>query len=568
MVKIQQICPPLKVSGKTSFILSFPYDETIIQAVKSIPIHVYHKKFQIWEIPEIYFAVCLDALTVLADIKLKLLPDDYFNRDSLAPLTQEEIKDFKADPFPHQIEAVNFMLHQNKSLLLDGCGVGKSLQMILYAQTLKKRGLIQHCLVITGIAGLRVNWQREINKFSNQRALVVGRKISRYGRVFYESLPKRAQQLQNKIDQFFVLLNVEAFRDTKITQAILNSQNNFGLIAFDEAHKIGAPDTTQFKNLMKLTSPFKVAATGTLIVNNPISSFGSLRFTDNDQATLTNFKAQYCEFGGFSNHQIVGYKNLPYLRYVIQDCSIRRTLFDVRKDIPPLTIDTEYLQMQEDQQKFYQAIKQGVKEQADKIELKANNLLALTTRLRQATACPSILTSQSIESVKVMRALEYIQQIVSQGEKVVVFSMFKQPLYQLAAKLDGFRFSLNTGDYSDEQVTRNMIKFQQDPQQQVFLGSFGKCGTGYTLNSAMYMICIDTPYTYALFEQGVQRCHRVNNQRPLLVKVLVCEKSIDERVWQIVESKKELSQYLVDGAEMAQFDNRFADELLAIIKSL
>ena len=197
---------------------------------------------------------------------------------------------------------------------------------------------------------------------------------------------------------------------------------------------------------MKLTSDFKVAATGTLIVNSPLSAFPSLKFTGNDHSILTIFKSQYCNFGGFGGNQIIGYKNLEVLREEIENSSIRRTLYDVREDIPQLTIDVEYLEMDETQQKFYEAIKDGVKEEADKIELNSSNLLALTTRLRQATACPSVLTTQDIESIKVNRAFEYIEEITSQGEKVVVFSMFKEPLNKLAAKLEGFRFSLNTGD--------------------------------------------------------------------------------------------------------------------------
>jgi superfamily II DNA or RNA helicase len=63
---------------------------------------------------------------------------------------------------------------------------------------------------------------------------------------------KRAEQLKNKIDEFFVLINVESIRDPKIVEAIKTSENKFGLIAFDESHKIGAPDTTQYNNLMKL----------------------------------------------------------------------------------------------------------------------------------------------------------------------------------------------------------------------------------------------------------------------------------------------------------------------------
>jgi SNF2 family DNA or RNA helicase len=526
-------------------------------------------------VPICYLGRLLDSLTFLDDIQLKLLdtPESnkfHFNKKyNLEALSETEKVSFKASPFPHQLEAVDFLLQQEKSLLLDGCGVGKSLEMILFAETLKKRGIIDHCLVITGIAGLRGNWEREIQKFSTESVVTIGKYVTRTGTTRYRPMTKRAEQLKNKIDEFFVLLNVESIRDKKIVEAIKTSENKFGLIAFDEAQKIGAYGTDQCTNLMKLDADFKVAATGTLVMNNPVSCFSSLKFTDNDSATLTNFKSQYCNFGGFKNNQVIGFKNLDVLREEIAACSIRRTLYDVRADIPKLTIDVEYLEMEEDQQKFYEAIREGVKEEADKIELKAGNLLALTTRLRQATACPSVLTTQGIESIKVERAFEYIQEICSQGEKVVVFSMFKEPLHQLAAKLDGFRYSLNTGDVPDPVVFQNMTRFQEDPNEQVFLGSFPKCGTGYTLNSSMYMICIDTPYTYALFEQGFQRVHRVNNTRPAFIKVLMCSDTIDERVWQIVESKRELGEFLVDGKEFdGQLNSSLEDELRAILRDL
>ncbi len=546
-----------------------------MDSLKTIPTYYYHKKDKIWEFPICYLGRLLDSLTFLDDIQLKLLdtPENggiTFNRKyNLEPLSETEKVSFKASPFKHQLEAIDFLLQQEKSLLLDGCGVGKSLEMILFAETLKKRGLIDHCLVITGIAGLRGNWEREIAKFSTESSVVIGKYTTRTGTTRYRSMDKRAEQLKNKIDEFFVLLNVESLRDQKIIDAIKKSENKFGLIAFDESHRIGAPNTTQYNNLLKLDADFKVAATGTLAVNSPISCFSSLKFTDNDSAILTMFKSQYCSFGGFNNSQITGYKNLEVLREEIANCSIRRTLYDVREDIPKLTIDVEYLEMDETQQKFYEAIKEGVKEEADKIELKAGNLLALTTRLRQATACPSVLTTQDVESIKVNRAFEYIEEIVSQGEKVVVLSMFKEPLYQLAAKLDRFRFSLNTGDTPDAVVSANVARFQDDPNEQVFLGSFAKCGTGYTLNSSMYMVCVDTPYTFSLFEQGYQRIHRISNTRPAFIKVLVCSDTIDERVQEIVETKKELGEYLVDGIEMDSTANsKLADELRDIIKSL
>jgi len=574
MIRIYEISPGKKISGLSTLIIDFDFNQYVVDALKTLPTYHYHKREKCWEVPLCYLGRVLDSLTFLDDIQLKLLDtpeSDGFRlhrKHNLEPLNEIERISFKASPFPHQLEAVDFLLKQEKALLLDGCGVGKSLEMILFAETLKKRGIIDHCLVITGIAGLRGNWEKEIAKFSTESVVTIGKYTTRNGTTRYRPMNKRAEQLKNKIDEFFVLINVESIRDPKIVEAIKTSENNFGLIAFDESHKIGAPDTTQYNNLMKLDADFKVAATGTLIVNSPLSAYPSLKFTDNDSATLTNFKSQYCAFGGYGNKQIIGSKNLDILREEIANCSIRRTLYDVRKDIPPLTIDVEYLEMEEDQQKFYEAIKEGVKEEADKIDLKAGNLLALTTRLRQATACPSVLTTQDIESIKVARAFEYIQEICSQGEKVVIFSMFKEPLNQLAAKLEGFRFSINTGDTSDAVAFSNMTRFQEDPNEQVFLGTFGKCGTGFTLNSSMYLVCIDTPYTFSLFEQGYQRVHRISNTRPAFIKVLVCEETIDERVQEIIETKKDLGEYLVDGVGDGTVDSRLTDELRAILRDL
>lgn len=575
MIYITEISPPQRVSGLSSICVTFDFNQYIVDALKTIPTYYYHKKDNVWEFPICYLGRLLDSLTFLDEIQLKLLdtPDSgefrFSKQYNLEPLSEIEKVSFKMKPFDHQLEAVDFLLSHEKALLLDGCGVGKSLEMILFAEVLKKRGLIDHCLIITGIAGLRSNWEKEIAKFSNESSVVIGKYITKNGTTRYKPMAERAKQLKNKIDAFFVLINVESIRDSKVVEAIKKSDNRFGLILFDESHRIGAPNTVQYDNLMKLTADFKVAATGTLIVNSPLSAFPSLKFIDNDKATLTNFKSQYCTFGGFGNKQIIGSKNLEVLREEISNCSIRRTLYDVREDIPQLTIDVEYLDMEDDQQKFYEAIKEGVKEEADKIELKAGNLLALTTRLRQATACPCVLTTQAIESIKVTRAFEHIQEIVSQGEKVVVFSMFKEPLNQLAAKLGQFRFSINTGDTPDDVAFANMTRFQEDPNEQIFLGTFGKCGTGFTLNSAMYLVCIDTPYTFSLFEQGYQRVHRISNTRPAFIKVLVCNETIDERVQEIVATKKDLGEYLTgDKTELSTLDNRLVDELYSMIKNL
>jgi SNF2 family DNA or RNA helicase len=575
LIHITEISPPKKISGLSSICVTFSYNQYIVDALKTIPTYYYHKKDNVWEFPVCYLNRLLDNLTFLDEITLSLLntPESgefHFGRQfNLEPLSETEKVSFKMKPFDHQLEAINFGLEHEKWLLLDSMGLGKTNSIIWLAETLKRRGIIDHCFIVCGVNSLKQNWKKEIAKFSTESAIVLGEHVTRTGSIRYKSMDKRAAQLKDPIEEFFVITNLESLRDDRIIEAFKKSSNKFGMIAFDEAHKAATKTSQQGTNLLKLEAPFKIAATGTLITNNPLSAYVPLSWTNNDQSILTTYKSQYCNFGGIKDSQVIGFKNLDVLREEIESCSLRRTLDQVRSDMPPKTVTLEVLEPDDSQRKFYEAIKEGVKEEADKIELKATNLLALTTRLRQATACPGLLTTQKVESIKVTRCLEYIEELTSQGEKVVVLSVFKETINDLATKLGQFRFSINTGDVSDAEVAANVERFQSDPREQVFIGTWGKVGTGWTLNAASYLICIDTPYTAAMFDQGTDRIWRVNNDRPAFITVLICGGTIDERVQQIIETKKELGDYLVDGKESdGSINNKLVDELRAIIRDL
>jgi SWI/SNF-related matrix-associated actin-dependent regulator 1 of chromatin subfamily A len=235
--------------------------------------------------------------------------------------------------------------------------------------------------------------------------------------------------------------------------------------------------------------------------------------------------------------------------------------------MPPKTITYELVEMSDEHRKFYEAIKEGVKEEADRGELKSGNLLALTTRLRQATACPSIVTSQDILSSKIERAVEIAEDLLEQGEKIVIFGTFKEPIYELAKLLEKYKPSVNTGDQDDSEVRRNMELFQNNPAELLFLGTHGKCGTGWTLNAASYMICIDSPWTWSSLSQSADRIWRVTNTRPAIIKVLGCAETIDDRVWEIVEAKKDLADYMIDGKEN-ELSASLQNEMRRILREL
>jgi SNF2 family DNA or RNA helicase len=571
MIYIREIVPR-KMPGLSSFLVSFAFNPVIVDTLKTLPLYYYHKSDQSWEIPANDLAQALDALTFLDSIQLIMLPEteEVPNSEDFS-LTQAEIEQFHFTPFPHQIDAINYGLNPDhtKWLLLDSMGLGKSLEIIGLAETLKRRGQIDHCLVICGVDSLRQNWKREIQKFSTESVLVLGEKISKKGKISYATLPERAKIIKEPISEFFIVVNAATLRSDDVIAAMLKSTNKFGMIAVDEAHRFATKSSQQGSNLLKLKSEYKIAATGTLLINSPISCYMPLAWTENDHSTLTNFKYNFCKFGGFGDKQVIGYKNLDVLKEELSSCMIRRTLDQVRDNMPLKNINYEIVEMSTEHRKFYDAIVDGVKEEADKIHLNSSNLLALTTRLRQATADPSILTTQNIVSSKVERAVEIATDLLEQGEKVVIFSVFKQPCYQIAKMLKQYKPLLGTGDYSDQDVQNRMVQFQEDASTKLFIGTHAKMGTGFTLNAASYMICIDQPYTDASFSQSTDRIWRITNTRPAFVTVLTCNDTIDERVREIVETKKDLADFVVDDIqnELAVSD-ALTDELRKIITSL
>jgi len=107
--------------------------------------------------------------------------------------------------------------------------------------------------------------------------MILGETFTKTGKSKYATLPKRAEQLKNPIEEFFVILNIEALQNDKIMEAFKKTSNKFGMIAVDEVHRVGGSTTQRGGHLLKLSAPYKVAATGTLITNNPESAYLALK---------------------------------------------------------------------------------------------------------------------------------------------------------------------------------------------------------------------------------------------------------------------------------------------------
>ena len=350
----------------------------------------------------------------------------------------------------------------------------------------------------------------------------------------------------NPIEEFFIITNVESLRNDKFIEALEKSPNQIDMIIIDEIHKTKDPSSHQGANLLKTKSEYKLGMTGTPLMNNPLDVYVPLKWIEADKSTLTNFKSTYCNFADKYHSIIIGYKNLKMLKDQLSQVSLRRLKDDVL-DLPKKNIIEEYIDMDPTQLSFYNDIKQGIIDEVDKVHMTTSSLLAMVTRLRQATACPSILTSNiNITSSKLNRAKDLTEQIIENNNKVVIFSTYKESVYKLKEMLSQYSPLICTGDSSNEEISNNIDKFQNDPDCKLFIGTWQKCGTGLTLTSASYMIFIDTPWTSAVYTQAQDRIYRIGTNKPVFIYNLICKDTIDERVLDILNNKQALSDYIVD----------------------
>lgn len=484
MIKIQER-DTQKMPGLTSLFLSFDYNKEILDILHNLECKHYNDKTKEWEIPLSATAQLIDQLSKFDAINFSTKKDN---------VTYKKIKlhKHKTTPYKYQEEGVEYCLNKENCLLLDSMGLGKSAQAIYLAEELKKSKAIEHCLIICGVNNLKLNWKKQIEQHSFLDSVILGEKYRKNGTMYIGSIQDRVDHLNSKIKEFFIITNIETLRDARVITALEKSKNKINMIITDEIHVTKDPQSQQGKHFLKLNkADYKVGMTGTLLLNNPLDAYIPLKWIGAEKSSFTTFKYHYCTFGGKFHNILIGYKNLDLLKYQLNQCSIRRTK-DIL-DLPPKNINIEYLEMNQEQADFYNNIKKGIIDEVDKVKITTTSLLAMVARLRQATACPSMLTSENIESSKIIRTMELVDELISNDNKVVIFSTFKETANVLAKKLEKYNPLLVTGDVKDTEASHSIDEFQNNPDKKVFIGTWQKCGTGITLTAASYMIFIDTP---------------------------------------------------------------------------
>ena len=554
MIKIR-VADSVKMNGDYSLFVSFPFNNRIVAVIRELPSRYWNADTLEWEVPFNKFNTLLNKLS-----KFEFEIVGKYVDTNKPKITAPKGFEFKTKPFEHQIEGFNYGLNNDRCLLGDEQGLGKTKQAIDIAIAKKLQKGYKHCLIICGVNSLKWNWQAEIKIHSNEDSWILGqyRKVQdKHTDKFVWNIGSNNDKLDdlNKLGKdihldshYFLITNIETLRDKRISDKLKNlcDKGVIEMVVADEIHKMKNPSSQQGKAFLKLKAPTMIAMTGTPLMNYPLDLYIIFKWLGYEKHPFGAFKKHYCNYGGYGGYEIIGYKNLDELREQLEEIMLRRLKDDVL-DLPEKIYVNDYVEMSAKQSIIYKEATSYVMSNIDKIKMSSNPLSELI-RMRQATGYTGILSSTVKESAKIDRLEELVEDNVQNNKKVIIFSNWTQmtsPIYErLSAKYKGL---IITGDTKDTLRQEYVNQFQTDKSCNFIVGTIGAMGTGLTLNEASTVIFVDEPWTMAAKQQAIDRAHRIGTKHNVTVITLMCKNTIDERIHDLVEKKGAMSDVLIDG---------------------
>ncbi len=304
-----------------------------------------------------------------------------------------------------------------------------------------------------------------------------------------------------------------------------------------------------YKTVNRLKSQFKLVLTGTPVENSLTDLWTQLNFVNPGLlGSLSFFRREFAkpiEKTGDDEKEVK-------LRKIIQPFILRRTKETVARELPPITEQTVFCDMTEDQFKLYDSEKSLVRNSILKniastgLEKSAILVLQGLMKLRQISNHPVMaFEDYSYGSGKFETVLQDIESVISEGHKILVFSSFVKHLYLYADELRKNRigFTMLTGaSINREKIVKS---FQNDKDNKIFLISLKAGGVGLNLTAADYVFILDPWWNPASEMQAMNRAHRIGQDKSIFVYRYITSNSIEEKIVKLQEKKSMLADTFI-----------------------
>ena len=448
--------------------------------------------------------------------------------------------------YPYQLDGwrwLSFILREELgALLADEMGLGKTLQVISALRDPGTGSKVSRSLIVAP-GSLLENWKREIDKFCPDLSVLKHQGSMRTGR------PKDLEKYGVVITSY----------DTVVRDLSLLKMVDWSVVALDEAQNIKNPKAKRTLSVKQLPRSASLAITGTPVENRLTDLWSILDFT------LPGYLGSLKEFSDTFDNDVDAAASMEPL---ISPLMLRRRVAEVASDLPERIDIPEIIELSEAEAQEYDRIRQAI---ADEYGQSAT--LVSLTKLRQFCAHPSLLSDHNAENlpeefVKFARLMEITEEIIQCGDKAIIFTSYTSMADRIAAAVrDRFRVFAEVLDgrtpIDDRQPLIDRFSEEAGPGVLVLNPKAG--GSGLNITAATHVIHYNLEWNPALEDQASARAHRRGQTRPVMVRRLICEGTVEEIVEDRVRRKRRISEAAVVGVSGA--DEEYADLMAALTQS-
>ena len=441
-------------------------------------------------------------------------------------------------PLSHQKEAVEKLAGSRRFILADDMGLGKTTATIIAALETGAKKILIICP-----ASLKINWQREIENYTDRPVYIgEGKKYS--------------------TESDFVIINYDIlknFHDTKEKGKSLLNQSNFDLVILDEAHMISNPQAQRTKIINHFVKDIKRVwlLTGTPMTSRPMNYYNLLHIIESPVAqNWMAYAIRYCQGYQFTaGHRkvwnVTGASNLEELRDRTSKQVLRRLKEDVL-DLPEKIISPVYLRLKS---KEYEEL---MGEYYDWFDKKKDESSSLTVQFSKLMKVRKVIANE-----KTKQTIEFAENIIEQGKKVIIFTNFTDTLQTIYTHFGKQAVYLD-GSCSKPHRQNAVDEFQENDKIKVFVGNLKAAGVGLTLTAAEVVIMNDLSFVPAEHAQAEDRAYRYGQKSNVLVYYPLYENTIEGAVYDILNRKKKIIRTVM-GDEQPENVGDVVEEILELI---
>jgi len=427
--------------------------------------------------------------------------------------------------------------------LADDMGLGKTIQTLALIQNHRTAGNTAPVLLVCPTSVIN-NWLKESDRFTPELKVLIHHGPNRN---------KGAKFLQAAADHAIVISSYALIhRDVGDLRCV-----KWAGVILDEAQNIKNAFTKQSVAVRDISSPYRVALTGTPVENSVADLWSIMDFLN---PGLLGDNKHFRK--NFFNPIEIGHdsETTEKLLKITQPFILRRLKTDktIIDDLPEKQEMKVYCSMTKEQVTLYSAVTKDLEKKlqtAQGIE-RSGLVLSTLSRLKQVCNHPAHFlgdqSSLSGRSGKLIRAQEITEEILTAGEKLLIFSQFKEMGSLIKQDLEekfGEQVLFLHGGVSKKERDQMVERFQSTDGPSVFMLSLKAGGTGLNLTTANHVIHYDRWWNPAVENQASDRAFRIGQTKMVQVRKFICVGTLEEKIDNMIEGKAAVAEAVVGSGE-------------------